>query len=476
MKKGNISNKIVSLVIVLLVLVVFISVNILAGLINDSYDIKVDLTKSQILEFSPITMELIDKLEKDDSIEDASVKVISIIPEKMRDSSMDEYGVINSSYSIIEKFASSSSKISFEKIDPKSNPKIFEKYKKDSGDAMDDTSIIVEYKEKYRILGPDDLARLFYDGTLLLKTEQSLSSAIDFTVYGKKINIYITSGHGESITVHKLQETYPYLYADIASIDLKNAPVPSNADLLIINPSDDFTISEISAIDSYMNKGGNAMIIYDGHSPDKSLPNIMNYLSEWGVTYINGYVAENDDAYHADTPYELLPRIQDHDIVSAIKSADRRIMCTNTTAMKTFNTKSTSVTPLLITSSQSFVSYSTEEDAEIVAKGPFTIACIAERTLDKTNPAQMVFVGGSDIFESQYNVNSAFANADYISNCIKYITSSSSLLSVSPKNITAIGMDISQDQSQKVLIVTVIVIPAAFVLIGLAVWIRRRKL
>ncbi len=476
MKKGNISNKIVSLLIILLVLVVFISVNILAGLINDSYDIKVDLTKSQILEFSPITMELIDKLEKDDTIENSSIKVISIIPDKMKEPSMDPYDVINSSYSVIEKFASSSSKISFEKIDPKSNPKIFEKYKKDSGDAMDDTSIIVEYKEKYRILGPDDLARLFYDNTLLLKTEQSLSSAIDFVAYGKKINIYITSGHGENITAHMLKETYPYLYAEISSVDLKNSPVPNNADLLIINPSDDFTDSEISAIDNYMNTGGNAMVIYDGHSNDKSLPNIMSYFSEWGVKYINGYIAENDDAYRSDTPYELLPRIQDHDIVAAIKDADRRIICTNATAMKISNSKRTTVTPLLITSSHSFVSESTAEDAQSAAGGPFAVACISERVIDNVGSAQMVFVGGKDIFEAQYNVNSAFANADYVSNCIKYMTSSSSLLSVGPKNITATGMDISQEQSQKVLITTVIIIPAAFVLIGLAVWIRRRKL
>ena len=79
-------------------------------------------------------------------------------------------------------------------------------------------------------------------------------------------------------------------------------------------------------------------------------------------------------------------------------------------------------------------------------------------------------------FDQKYIVNSAFANADYISNCIKFTTGSSSLLDVGPKDITNQGMDISKEQSQKVMIITVIIIPLFFLIWGLITFIKRRKL
>ena len=178
MKNNNLSTKIISWVIILLVLVIFATVNIISGFINDNFNLKIDLSRSNLLDFSPITTELIKKLDKDNTVNNGEVKIISVIPDKFRENS-DPYDVIDSTYSIIEKFQSMTGKISFEKINPKTDPGIYERYKKDSGDNMDDISIIVTSGKKYRIIGSSDLANLYQDDMLLLKAEQNLTSAID---------------------------------------------------------------------------------------------------------------------------------------------------------------------------------------------------------------------------------------------------------------------------------------------------------
>ncbi len=473
--KNNISMKITSWVIVLLVIVIFASVNILSGFINNNFNLKVDLSRSNLLDFSPITKEIIKKLDKDDSVKNGEVKIISIIPDKFRENS-DPYDVIDSTYTIIEKFQSMTGKISFEKIDPKTDPGIYERYKKDSGENMDDISIIVTYKEKYRIIDSSDLANLYQDDMLLLKSEQNLSSAIDYAVYGKKLKIYVSTGHGESITAPYLKESFPLLYGDISSLNLTNTSVPENADMLIINPVDDFTPQEITAINGYMKKGGNLMVIYDRHSNEKDLSNIEEYFREWGVEFIPGYAVEGSSAHHADIPLELLPDLYNHDIIDSIGTAQRRILSCDATAIRKSSAKNITYTPLLITSDKSFVTMSPSGSGNKEVKGPFAVACLTERMYDGGKKAQAVFIGGEKLFDRNYIVNSAFANADYISNCIKYTTGSSSLLDVGPKNITNRGMDISKEQSQRVMVLTVIIIPAIFLLWGLVTFVKRRKL
>lgn len=473
--KNNISLKITSWVIILLVIVIFASVNILSGFINNNFNLRIDLSRSNLLDFSPITKELIKKLDNDDSVKNGEVKIISIIPDKFRETS-DPYDVIDSTYAIIEKFQAMTGKISFVKLDPKTDPGIYERYKKDSGDHMDDISIIVTYKEKYRIIDSSDLANLYQDDMLLLKSEQNLSTSIDYAVYGKKLNIYVSTGHGETITAPYLKESFPLLYGDIASLNLTNTSVPDNADLLIINPVDDFTPQEITAINGYMKSGGNLMVIYDKHSQEKDLSNIEEYFREWGVEFVPGYAIEGSSAHHADLPLELLPNLYNHDIIASIGTAQRRVLSCDATAIIKSSAKNITYTPLLITSEQSFVSKSPSGSGNKELNGPFSVACLTERLYNGGKKAQVVFVGGEKLFDRNYIVNSAFANADYISNCIKYTTGSSSLLDVGPKDITNRGMDISKEQSQRVMILTVIVIPAIFLIWGLVTFIRRRKL
>jgi len=475
MKNNNLSTKIISWVIILLVLVIFATVNIISGFINDNFNLKIDLSRSNLLDFSPITTELIKKLDKDNTVNNGEVKIISVIPDKFRENS-DPYDVIDSTYSIIEKFQSMTGKISFEKINPKTDPGIYERYKKDSGENMDDISIIVTYGKKYRIIGSSDLANLYQDDMLLLKAEQNLTSAIDYAVYGKKLNIYVSTGHGEKITAPYLKESFPLLYGEIASLNLTNTSVPENADMLIINPVDDFTPQEITAINAYMKNGGNLMVVYDKHSNGTPLPNIDEYFREWGVEFVTGYTIEGNSANHADLPLELLPNFYNHDIIDSIGTAQRRIISSDATAIIKSSAKNITFTPLLITSDQSYVTMSPSGSGSIEMKGPFSVACLTERLYDGGKKAQVVFAGGEKIFDQKYIVNSAFANADYISNCIKFTTGSSSLLDVGPKDITNQGMDISKEQSQKVMIITVIIIPLFFLIWGLITFIKRRKL
>ncbi|UKI36173.1 MAG: GldG family protein [Clostridiales bacterium] len=78
----------------------------LAGIIASKTDFTIDLTQDKVLQFSPLTEEVIKNLKED-------VNIISIVPESVNDS----YGVMSSLRMILKKYDTESDKIKYTVVD-----------------------------------------------------------------------------------------------------------------------------------------------------------------------------------------------------------------------------------------------------------------------------------------------------------------------------------------------------------------------
>ena len=138
------------------------------------------------------------------------------------------------------------------------------------------------------------------------------------------------------------------------------------------------------------------------------------------------------------------------------------------------------VTPLLTSSDESFlkadgydiVTYD-KEDGD--TDGPHTLSALVTKDIDDESQMQLVWVGSSLMLEDAYNEYSSDANEDFVLNALEMMCEKDDSISVRSKSLTNEYLTVSTSDSSMIKVVTIAVIPAAYLIVGIIVTVRRRR-
>ena len=161
-------------------------------------------------------------------------------------------------------------------------------------------------------------------------TEQTITNSILALNAENKPKVYFMQGHGE-YTLDEVSVLTTYLNNEAFEVGelnvINTGKVPDDCDVLaILSPTADFYDSETQAIKEYINKGGNIFFTIDVVSQDTSLPNIKSILDEYGVSFENGYILENDTNYSiSGSPNIFNPQINSTNDITADIYSDSRM-------------------------------------------------------------------------------------------------------------------------------------------------------
>lgn len=138
------------------------------------------------------------------------------------------------------------------------------------------------------------------------------------------------------------------------------------------------------------------------------------------------------------------------------------------------------VTPLLTSSDESFLKadgYDIEtydkEDGD--TDGPHTLSALVTKDIDDESQMQLVWVGSSLMLEDAYNEYSSDANEDFVLNALEMMCEKDDSISVRSKSLTNEYLTVSTSDSSMIKVVTIAVIPAAYLIVGIIVTVRRRR-
>lgn len=138
-----------------------------------------------------------------------------------------------------------------------------------------------------------------------------------------------------------------------------------------------------------------------------------------------------------------------------------------------------SITPLLTTSEASFsrtdLSNSdslTPEERDV--NGPFYIGLKAEKTLD-SGSANMLLFSSYVMFTSSADTMVSGANSQLFANCLGTFGTYDAGISIPVKSYEVSTLLLTQQNIVILAVITTAVIPLAFLITGLVVWLRRRK-
>lgn len=452
-------------VVLVMVIAAVIIANLLVAAIGQRVSTKIDVTDSKMYSFTDETMQVINTLEKD-------VVIYSLIPE---DSKADDKTVLDALDLVDETLArydDVSSKIKYKKIDAKKNPDYLHKYS-DNDQPISYYSIIVECGDRFRVIDVNAVISLNEKThkVQFFSLEQKVTMAIVNVARSSDIVVGYVNNHSAAITFDAFNEQVmkPEGYSAVA-VDLMVGGVPEDVDILmIVSPTIDFTNEEINQLDSYFGRGGRVQLIMDHFSGE--LPVFEEYLTEWGVTFYDGYVVENNaNNVYSSTPEYIIPEIKDSPVTKNFIANNYRIVYPVARGMKFDTISGISRQDLLVASADSFVYDAYDKvEGDTIAEGPVVVSAILTGIPTNEGVPALMITGGNGIFATEIGF-------DFFNNSIAYMTNNEESIYVRPKDISPSVLFISMEKILIITVVTVGVIPLILLIIGFAVWYTRRRL
>ncbi len=453
-----------------LIIVAIIIVNIFVGAVASKVNLKLDFTKDSILSFSDATKDTLKNL-------DEKINVYSLIPED------ESSSIINQLREIIEKYSKMSGNINYQVIDTEKNPEFINKYA-GAGESISIYSVIFESDKRHKIVDLNDAISFNSNSGSIeyISAEKLFTSAIMYVISDKTTKIGVVEGHGEMASASYFDGMLKEEGYIIESVNLTTGSISDDINVLIITvPEKDYDASEIEKIDAFLDKGNSIQVLMQ--PTDAKLDNLYSYLSEWGVEFKPGYVAETNKNNYYQSQLYIIPEMAESNVTNNLMSGNLMLLYPQCLGIEQNASPYIKETVLLTTSDKAIVKTDINEvitDGEITAgKNDFVeksnLAVILEKQIDEDKTSKM-FVSGSILFLQQAIVTSNFANIDFYLNSIASITDNDTNIYIRAKDVSTPFITIS---ALWVLIygaVTVIIIPLVFLIAGLVIWMRRRHL
>ena len=314
--------------------------------------------------------------------------------------------------------------------------------------------------------------------------EGQITSAIGYVTSEDLPILYTLEGHGEKEMDSTIKEDIEKANMDIQSLNLlTEGSVPDDADCLFIDsPSTDISEDEKTAIIDYLENGGKAMIFSDYTTED--LPNFDAVLENYGVQREAGIVFEGDNQHYAmQMPYYLVPTINSTDASSETVSGGYYVLAPYAQGIKKMDDVRDTVTinSILTTSDQAYsktdLNSDTLEKEDGDEAGPFDLGVSITETLDDDKETQIVYYTSSNLMESQVNQMVSGGNEKLIIESLKWMTDTedSATVSIPSKSLSVSYLTLTDYDAAFWKICTIGLIPGFFLVVGFAVWMKRRK-
>lgn len=459
-----------TILMVAIIIAIYMGVNIILDKVVLP---EIDCTKEQVYSISDETKDKISGLEKE--------VTITLINYQERTS------VIN----FIEKYTGINKNIKIEQVDDLSaRSELMTKYSLTATDSL----IIVASDKNEKTLSTYDLSTYDYTtGGAVDKTEEAITNAILDVATDEKTKVYFSNTH----LAYDLQYYSTIISAmeeeanEIEKIDiLANGKVPDDCDILVLTTlKEDFTDLERDKIIDYIKNGGEILLMCGPNISNATLNNFQAILDEYGVTIKDGVIFEEISSnMMAGYPDMIVEETQSTELTSKLKTTSVCLVDAGKLEFNEEKLEELGVTyeTLLKTSEQAFLR--TDLNQKSVSKtnsdedaSNSIIAAIATKEIDEDKKSKIV-IFTNELFAmdtpiqiqqyTQYVVN-LYNNKDLILNSVSYLAEKENTITIR-KSTNEVQYTVTQEQHNVILSI-IFIVPVLIILIGIIVWIKRRR-
>ena len=390
---------------------------------------------------------------------------------------------------MLERYEDLSDHLTVEKVDPELHPTFTSQY---TDEEVSDNSIIVVSGDKSRVVGSSDMLvqELNYYTYSYQVTEfdgeGQVTSAIAYVISDNLPVLYQLTGHDEQSLGSSLTDSIEKNNIEIQDLSLlTEESVPEDAAaLLICSPSRDISEEESQKILSYL-EGGGKVLLFTDYSQEE-MPNLESLLTNYGLQKGTGIVMEGDSSYYyPQRPDVLIPEINTDSSVLSGLTDDVYALIQDAQPVETLEEyRDTLEIENLLTTTDSGYVKEVSEDGMISFQqeegddtGTFVVGVSVTEAIDDETESQLIYFSSSTLTADELDQYVSGGNSEILS-CI--LTNLCEMEDNITFNIPAKSLSVEYlsytNQSAAIFKVIVIaVIPAAFLLVGFIIWMKRRK-
>ena len=431
-----------------------------------------DTTSNQLFTLSEQTEKLVSGLEEEVTI---YWVVRSGYEESYVDTLLDQYKALSDHIRVVKK-------------DPDVSPNFAQQYTS----YVNDNSLVIECGERSRYVDYNDIFVMdyesyYYYGETIWSFygESEVTSAIDYVIREDLPKIYMLTGHGESglpTTFASAVEKENFETEELSLLTEEHVPADADA-LLIYAPQRDISEEEKTKIEEYLAYGGKLILITDPPQ-EEALTNLEAVMAHYGIVANQGIVVEGNQSYYFwGRPYYLLPEIEYHTITGPLTESGYYVLLPIAQGLNVIDTGNDLITAteLLTTSDDAFSKLAgydlqtyEKEDGDL--PGPFALAVHASEELDDGIYADVVWVSSTALLDESTNEMVSGGNQDFFLNILSYLCEpEEGSISIHAKSLTTEYLTMDSGTASVLTALVIGIIPAAYLAVGIVIWIRRKR-
>jgi ABC-type uncharacterized transport system involved in gliding motility auxiliary subunit len=321
-------------------------------------------------------------------------------------------------------------------------------------------------------------------------SEQHLTNALlRLTRQDERWIVFLT-GHGErpssGETNHGLGAFSQVLERkglNVQAISLVESEVPSNTNLLVLaSPRSALLPGEMEKLQSYIENGGNLLWLSEPDSP----PGLEPLAEQLGINFLPGLVVDaTTQMFGIENPtFVVITGYPRHDISSEMTTVT---VFPEATALETTDSAAWTAIPLLTTLEHSWTEIG-EIEGEIrfdpdsdERAGPLDIGVVLTRSLaneadtdnNSTPDQRVVIIGDGDFLSNTYLGNPG--NLDLGLNIVRWLSHDDASIEIQVKSAPDTVLMLGKVAQAAIAIGFLIGLPLLLLLIGIVIWLRRRR-
>ena len=250
---------------------------------------------------------------------------------------------------------------------------------------------------------------------------------------------------------------------------------------ILYAPSKDPEAASLQKLDAWLENGGeqgkSLFVFLDPNTPE--LPRLAEFLEEWGIALGEGLAFEGDANLYYERPYYPIAQYGDMEYAEGMTAGDLVIMALCRPVTTLYESKDNTETRVLLqfTGSSGAVALGAEEIRREDISGDIRAMVLGSHSWYGSEGTRS-HVGGSGsalAFSGNLVTSDTFANGRYILNLFrKLVSADAGGADIPARDLTQISHTMSAGQANTAVWVFLVILPAAVLLCGIVVWLRRR--
>ena len=472
---------------------VIIVVNILVSAVTTRFpSLNIDLTNEGLNTLSEDALEVAESVENE-----TTIYIIGAEDAVRGDQLYASYGLSYSQVAnLADRLAEANSKIKVEFIDPDRNPSFISQY---SDDALSSGKVLVQTEKRYKVLTVTDMFNVTSNSeTGAYEYYSMVDGALANALYLVNLDnvpvVAFATGHGEMLSSEQgsidslvgLLEDNNFL---VKEFNILTEDIPEDASIIFIGtPTTDYTTEGIAKLDAFISDtemGSSRTLYFTGYPTQNwdNMPNLRNFLNEWGLNPTVGVIQESDDNRYISIGNGQAVYIMADATTNMKNTYDTLIMPGSAAIEFTFKANDEIVTYSMVeTADTAYVTGVEEAAQEDPDTDVYTIVALAQRYVndDYNVQANVVMDGCSANYTAEFLGNSTFGNKAMTTDLFKMLAN---------VNDSRVGLTIKQTQTNTLdisasagvvnmvgLIFYVVIAPVIVLAAGLVIFLKRRHL